>query len=167
MEPAPAARAGQRASHLPTTVAPASGPKNGPSKRTLNVMGVSTDVLLTAHETKGACSYFRITIPAGFANPPHVHWFEDETFYILDGELEVTVGSIPTVVKAGQAAFGPKRIIHSFANRTDRPVTALVHASPGGLERFFEACDAAFPEGTPIDPVQLVSLIERHGMSVV
>lgn len=149
------------------TETPPANPTNGHSNRTLNVMGVATEVLLTAHETHGACSCFRITVPAHYANPPHVHWYEDETFYILEGELEVTVGSIPTVVNAGQAAFGPRRIIHSFANRTDRPVTALVHASPGGLERFFEACDTAFPVGTPIDPVQLVNIIERHGMSVV
>lgn len=149
-----------------TTDVPPAQPTNGHAKRTLNVMGVATDVLLTAHETQGACSMFRITVPAGFANPPHVHWFEDETFYILDGELEVTVGSIPTVVKAGQAALGPRRIIHSFANRTDRPVTAIVHASPGGLDRFFEACDAAFPAGATIDPTRLIDLIERHGMSV-
>jgi mannose-6-phosphate isomerase-like protein (cupin superfamily) len=150
-----------------TTEASPANPTNGHSYRTLNVLGVATDVLLSAHQTHGACSVFRITIPANYANPPHVHWFEDETFYILQGELEVTVGSIPTVVKAGQAAFGPRRVIHSFANKTAAPVVAIVHASPGGLERFFEACDTAFPEGTPIDPVQLVNIIERHGMSIV
>jgi quercetin dioxygenase-like cupin family protein len=150
-----------------TTEAFPTNPANGHSPRTLNVLGVATDVLLSAHQTQGACSVFRITIPANFANPPHVHWFEDETFYILQGELEVTVGSMPTVLKAGQAAFGPRRTLHSFANKTAAPVVAIVHASPGGLERFFEACDAAFPAGAPIDPVHLVGLIERHGMSIV
>lgn len=139
---------------------------NGSSRRALNVMGVATEILLSAQQTQGACSSFRITVPPGFTNPPHVHWFEDETFFVLEGELEITVGSIPVTVGPGQAAHGPRRVIHGFANRTDRPVTALVHTAPGGLERFFEACDAAFPGGANIDPVRLVSLIERHGMSV-
>lgn len=141
-----------RASPLSTTIATSTEPTNGHSTRTLNVLGVATDVLLTAHQTQGACSTFRITVPAGFVNPPHVHWFEDETFYVLEGELEVTVGSIPMVVMAGKAAFGPRRVIHSLANRSNAPAVALVHASPGGLERFFEACDAAFPRAPPSTP---------------
>ena len=48
-------------------------------------------------------------------------------------------------------------------------ITLVCHelARAGGPERFFEACDTAFPAGTPIDPVHLVDIIERHGMSVV
>ncbi|MEQ8316852.1 MAG: cupin domain-containing protein [Phycisphaerales bacterium] len=145
---------------------PLTEPGNGNAGHTLNVLGVPTQVLLTAHQTHGACSAFKITVPPGFVNPPHVHWFEDETFFVLSGELEVTVGSMPSTVHAGQAAFGPRRVIHGFANRSDSPAVAIVHAAPGGLERFVEACHAAFPEGVQVDPVALVSLIERHGMSV-
>ncbi|MGP1347217.1 MAG: cupin domain-containing protein [Phycisphaerales bacterium] len=146
------------------TVAPAGNPD--PIIETLNVLGHPTQLLLTAEQTRGALSLVRITIPPYWGNPVHTHWFEDETFYILSGTLDVTVNNHTTRLTEGQAAFGPKLVPHAFANPTDKPATALVFATPGGIERFFRACNAAFPEGATVDPAIATDIISRHAMTL-
>ncbi|GAB5495262.1 MAG: hypothetical protein Phyf2KO_03420 [Phycisphaerales bacterium] len=130
----------------------------------LDVMGAKTEILLCADDTGGACSVVRITTPPHWENPRHIHWFEDEIFYSLEGETQVTVGDKTVTIDAGQSAFGPKRIPHSFANKSDRPAIVLITATPGDIDRFFRAVAETFPHGSEIDG-RIVELIERHGMS--
>jgi len=137
------------------------------TKTSLNVLGHPTEMLLTAAESGGNLSVARMEIPPGWGNPVHVHWFEDEAFYILSGELDITVDGATARFSAGQMGFGPNGRPHAFKNPTDTTTTMLVITTPGGIERFFRACDSAFPDGKPSSPEGVVDIIERHGMSVV
>lgn len=148
-----------------TQTAPPS-PDTGAAARPCHVLGTDHGILLTADQTGGSCSAFRITVPAGWGNPRHVHWFEDEVFYVLEGQLDITIGDRTTTVPAGGAAFGPRRVPHQFSNPGPTTAMLLVVATPGGLERFFQACEAAYPPGAEIDPQGVASLVERHGMSM-
>jgi quercetin dioxygenase-like cupin family protein len=51
-------------------------------------------------------------IPAGGGPPPHRDDFE-ETFHILDGELEVTFRGETSTVRAGETAIVPANAPHS------------------------------------------------------
>jgi quercetin dioxygenase-like cupin family protein len=145
---------------------PAVTPAANPAARTLDVMGTRTELLLTAEETGGAATVVRIGVPPGWENPPHIHWYEDESFYVLAGEIEVTVGGRVSRLVAGQAALGPKRVAHAFRNPTGAWAEVLVTATPGGLDRFFQAVHDATPRGGQIETATLLDLIARHGMSV-
>jgi quercetin dioxygenase-like cupin family protein len=135
--------------------------------RTLHVLGTSVELLTTAAESQGAMTVARIEVPPGWANPPHMHWYEHECLYLLSGELEVTVGAQTFTLFPGHTAFGPRRIAHAFRNPSASTASVLLSVTPGGIERFFAAVHDAFPPGVPPDPARVADLIERHGMSIV
>lgn len=135
--------------------------------RTLQVFGASVELLVTAGESSGAVTIARLLVPAGWVNTPHIHWFEDECFYLLAGELELSVGTQTFPLFPGHSAFGPRRVAHAIRNLSDAPASLLVMVTPGGIERFFAAAHAAFPPDVPADPGAVADLIERHGMSAL
>ncbi|WP_299551031.1 cupin domain-containing protein [Seonamhaeicola sp.] len=70
--------------------------------------------------------------------PPHFHNSFDESFLILEGEMEFFVnGSIKTV-KAGESIDVPKKTLHTFNNKSDKPCKWVNIHSPKGFRDFFE-----------------------------
>jgi mannose-6-phosphate isomerase-like protein (cupin superfamily) len=69
--------------------------------------GLADDPGLKAsqHSTGGALSIFETSIGAG--PPLHVHDREDESFYVLDGELSVRCGDDAFEAAAGSFVFLP------------------------------------------------------------
>lgn len=134
--------------------------------RFLNVAGMPTWVLLAADQTGGQFSLFEIHCPSGEGTPPHCHSREDETFFVLEGRLDITVGGVRHELRAGDAAFGPRGIFHSFANPGPDVARFLVTTTPGGFERFFEECHARVPANQPVDVPLFLSIIREHGIAV-
>ncbi|MFG0325893.1 MAG: cupin domain-containing protein [Phycisphaerales bacterium JB037] len=137
-----------------------------PVDRHLHVMGTEVEVLLSAEQTRGACSMTRIAVPGNWAVVPHLHLYEDEIFHVLTGEIDVTVAGVTTRVPAGHSAFAPRLQPHQFRTPTAAPANILVTTTPGGIEHFFAACDRAFPRNTEPDLALAADLIERFGMRI-
>jgi len=97
------------------------------------------DVKLTAEETGGALSVLDSWLTPA-ANPPlHVHHGEDESFVVLEGEVEFFLdGAEPRLARPGDFVFGPRGVPHRFEVRTPE-ARLLVLGTPGGAERFFRA----------------------------
>jgi mannose-6-phosphate isomerase-like protein (cupin superfamily) len=66
--------------------------------------------------------------------PNHVRDRYEETFYVLDGELEFTLGDESIVVRSGDFIRVPPGTRHGFRNASGRPVPMIVTLSPGGYE---------------------------------
>jgi quercetin dioxygenase-like cupin family protein len=90
-------------------------------------------------ETGGSFSLIRCTLRKGFEPPLHIHSKEDESSYILDGEIVYQVGEQDFHAKAGDMVYLPKHIPHSFNPITDT-VTLLLLITPGGFEEMFRQC---------------------------
>ena len=73
---------------------------------------------------------------------------EDEAFRMLEGTLTIQVGGDTITASAGDFAFLPRGIAHSFKNTGDGYAKALVLITPAGLEGFFaevfEPADGSF-----------------------
>ena len=50
----------------------------------------------SGEDTSGAYALTDSVVPQGGGPPPHVHHREDEAFWVLEGELEVMVGRLPS-----------------------------------------------------------------------
>lgn len=87
-------------------------------------------------ETGGAFSQIETDDPCGTGPPLHLHHNEDETFYILEGEVTFLVGDERIDLAAGDYLFGPRGIAHAYVVRSER-ARMLVTASPGGIEQVF------------------------------
>ncbi len=62
----------------------------------------------------------------------HVHPAEDDSFYVLEGELTFTVDGEEVVAGAGTFVLVPPGVRHGFANRGDAVArTVNVHAPAG------------------------------------
>jgi mannose-6-phosphate isomerase-like protein (cupin superfamily) len=63
----------------------------------------------------------------------HVHHFEDEGFYILEGEMTFYVCEQTIKARPGSCLFGPKDIPHAFSVDSG-PARLLFILSPAGME---------------------------------
>ena len=93
--------------------------------------------LATGEETGGTCFLAEICVAPGGGTPPHIHHREDESFQMLEGTLMIQVGGNTITAQAGDFAYLPRGIAHSFKNTGEGKAKALVLTTPAGLEGFF------------------------------
>jgi quercetin dioxygenase-like cupin family protein len=104
--------------------------------RHVGVVGDTYTILLTANDTAGRFCLIDMHIPPGGGPPPHRHDFE-ETFTVLEGELEAVFSGSKVVVRAGDTINIPANAPHQFRNASAQPVRMLCICSPAGQEKFF------------------------------
>jgi quercetin dioxygenase-like cupin family protein len=95
--------------------------------------------LITSPETKGAFALIRCVLKKGFEPPLHFHSKEDESSFILDGEIGYQAGDREIHARAGDFVHLPKLVPHTFKLLTDT-VTLLLLITPGGFEDLFRQC---------------------------
>ena len=103
--------------------------------------GDKVTFLVTGAESDGGCFIIEGMAPPGGGPPPHIHHFEDESFYILQGTVTVQAGGKTFQASPGDFIHIPRGTVHSFRNDGKVDAKALVMVSPAGpagLERFFE-----------------------------
>lgn len=93
-------------------------------------------VLSDGHETNGALAVMEIAGVAGSEPPAHTHHHDDELIYLLDGSIEVTIGTETVRVSRNEAVFLPRGIEHSYRVRSGE-FHGLLFASPAGIENAF------------------------------
>jgi uncharacterized cupin superfamily protein len=91
---------------------------------------------VSGEATSGRFCVIDMHIPPGGGPPPHRHDFE-ETFILLEGEMEATFRGKKSIVRAGVTLNIPANAPHRFHNMSALPVRLLCICSPAGQERFF------------------------------
>jgi quercetin dioxygenase-like cupin family protein len=102
----------------------------------IGLVGDIYTLLLSGKDTAGRFCLIDMYIPPGGGPPPHRHDFE-ESFILLEGEMEATFRGMKSVVKAGETIHIPANAPHQFHNTSDLPVRLLCICSPAGQEEFF------------------------------
>jgi quercetin dioxygenase-like cupin family protein len=102
----------------------------------IGLVGGTYTVTVTGDETNGRFCVIDMHIPPGGGPPPHRHDFE-ETFILLEGEMEATFRGNKSIVRAGDTLNIPSNAPHQFHNTSSRPVRMLCICSPAGQEKFF------------------------------
>jgi mannose-6-phosphate isomerase-like protein (cupin superfamily) len=64
----------------------------------------------------------------------HTHADEDDSFYLLEGQLVFTVDGEDVTAGAGTFVLVPPGISHTFANRTNEPARFLNLHAPAGFD---------------------------------
>jgi mannose-6-phosphate isomerase-like protein (cupin superfamily) len=120
----------------------------------------------------GVYSLSEIWGARGDMPPLHVHHRDDETFYVLDGELRLFVGDREVAVPAGSATLAPRGVPHTYRVESDGARWLVVN-SPAGFERFLrEASDPAPtrelpPRGRSLDPAALAQAAAEQGIELL
>jgi quercetin dioxygenase-like cupin family protein len=102
----------------------------------IGLVGDTYTILLTGKDTAGRFCLIDMHIPPGGGPPPHRHDFE-ESFVLLEGEIEATFRGVKSMVRKGETLHIPANAPHQFHNSSDKPVRLLCICSPAGQEDFF------------------------------
>ena len=118
----------------------------------IGIVGDTYTILISGEDTDGRYCLIDMHIPPGGGPPPHRHDFE-ESFTILQGEIEFTFRGEKKVVQAGETIHIPANAPHSFTNASRHPVRLLCINAPAGLDEFFLALGVPVATRTTPAPV--------------
>jgi mannose-6-phosphate isomerase-like protein (cupin superfamily) len=126
----------------------------------------------TAESTGGAYGLVESLVAPGFSPPLHVHHREDESFWILEGELSMRCGDRTFRARPGSFVFLPRDVPHTFVVEGRTPARMLTLLTPGGGEGLFveggrRAGHDGLPPATPPDIEALRRVSERYGAEIV
>ena len=106
-------------------------------------------VLLRSEQTAAELSIIQSAAPPGFTGPSLHHHDFDEAFCLLEGELTVQLRDELFRVGAGEVAFAPRGVPHTFTNLGAGAARYLIVCTPAGFERYFARMAA---ERQGVDP---------------
>lgn len=96
--------------------------------------------LATGAETNGAYFAMEGLIPPDAGPPPHIHHSQDESFYLVEGQLEVKLGDQIIEATAGDFVHIAKGTPHAFVNRSQAPARMILTFVPAGdIEQYFRS----------------------------
>jgi len=102
----------------------------------IGIVGDTYTILVSGRDTAGRFSLIDMFVPPGGGPPPHRHDFE-ETFSLLEGELDLVLRGEKQKLKAGETVNIPANAPHQFHNSSNQPARMLCVCSPAGQEEFF------------------------------
>jgi mannose-6-phosphate isomerase-like protein (cupin superfamily) len=100
--------------------------------------GIIMKRLLSGEQTAGQFCLFENRSDGNTRTPIHVHAWDDETVYIIEGELTAVIDGRPRCLSAGESIFLPRDIPHQLMNTSGDPCRYILIGTPALFERFIE-----------------------------
>jgi quercetin dioxygenase-like cupin family protein len=141
-------------------------PRGQRTRESLAVGGQRVSVKVSSKDTEGLFAVCEAAVGPGSGIPRQVHRYEDQCFYVLEGELLVELGSRRMLVPAETSVFVPRDVPHAYHNTGGATARVLIVAVPGGLDIFFAEMDAAARSGSDTRPGQVQRLYDKHGLEL-
>jgi quercetin dioxygenase-like cupin family protein len=127
----------------------------------------------TSADTGGLMTIVEMTEPPGAEAPLHVHYREDEAFWILAGDVTLQVGDATIEASAGDYAFGPRGIPHKYTVGA-AGCRMLFICTPGGFEELVrdmsepaKARTLPPPSEAPPDIERMAAIAAEHGCELL
>jgi quercetin dioxygenase-like cupin family protein len=143
--------------------------------QSLSVVGDTYRILVSGVQTGGEFAIIDMLVPPGGGPGPHAHPNFQESFFVIDGEIEVKSEAGAYIATKGSFVSIPKGgIVHCFKNKSDTLAHLLCTVVPSGLEEMFVEIGqpVAFGQFLPppqMDPqkiTELLAIVEKHGQKV-
>ncbi len=128
---------------------------------TLNVL----DIKISSKDTNGDLVVFEQNGLTPKGGPPlHIHPFQDEFFYIIDGEYLFQVGDEKFEMRTGDTIFLPRNVQHAFVQLSEKGKVIVSYMPAGKMEDFFKTTDSwtSPPNGDVISKT-----FDDHDMKIV
>ncbi len=123
------------------------------------------DVKVSGKDTDGALAIFEQTsLSPKRGTPLHVHPFQDEVFYVLEGEYVFQVGEDRYKLKTGESIFLPRKVPHAWTQISNKGKMTVTLQPAGKLEEFFVTMAALKMEPTP---EEIAKIFSNHEMEIV
>jgi mannose-6-phosphate isomerase-like protein (cupin superfamily) len=120
--------------------------------KTFVLGGVVMRRLLSGDETEGQFCLLENKSGGNTKTPIHVHASDDETIYIIEGELTAVFDGDPRRLTAGESMFLPRGIPHQLMNMSRKPCRYILIGTPALFDRFLEEGGHELQPGEIIGP---------------
>lgn len=132
-------------------------------------LGTLVTIKADRAQTGNALTIAELTLPPGFAPPPHIHHMEDEAFYILEGSATGICGEEDWEAAPGSFIWLPRRVAHGFTVSQDGPLRVFQITTPAGFDGFVRevgepATSRTLPPPSPPDLERLNAAAAKLGI---
>jgi quercetin dioxygenase-like cupin family protein len=128
----------------------------------LNLVGEHITVLASGEATEGY-EIFLQRGPEGSGPPPHSHpW--DESFFVLNGAIEVGIAAESTTASPGTLVHLPAGTVHWFRFAKGGGEMISMTSRPGAAKMFTELAREVAPVNPDVQ--KLAEVGARHGLKV-
>ena len=131
------------------------------SGRELKLIGVKHK--LVSQQTGGGYYLFEAEFDPESGNKLHVHTYEDEVVYVLQGAIRIRLGDGVLEASQGGVAHLPKGIPHALYNPLKTTLRIIALAIPGGMEQFFDELESALQDGS-MDAAKHREISRKYGI---
>ena len=119
------------------------------------------DVKVSGSDTGGQLAIFeQQSLSQGKGTPLHVHFSQDEIFYVLEGEYYFMLGNKQYHLSAGDSIFLPRQVVHCWTQASAQGKMTVTLQPAGKLEDFFVALSALDHEPTQQEVTRLFAANE-------
>lgn len=141
----------------------------------LYVVGDTYRIVISGKQTGGAYAVIDMLVPPGGGPGPHAHAEMQESFYVIEGEIEFkTEGGIYKAQKGAFVNIPKGGEVHCFRNVSNTAAHMLCTVIPSGLDEFFEEIGTPVTAGTFLPPpvlteddlARLKSIAEKYGQKL-
>ena len=133
--------------------------------------GVLMKQQLSGEQTNGTFSLFENRSGGQSRTPIHVHANDDETLFILEGQMQVIMAGKEHTLKAAQSMFLPRGTPHQILNTSGAPSHYMLLCTPSGFEGFLaegghlKAPDEKVGPPTAADIERMKEAAPRYGIT--
>jgi mannose-6-phosphate isomerase-like protein (cupin superfamily) len=135
--------------------------------------GVVMKRLVSGEQTQGLFCLFENRSDGQTKTPIHVHADDDETIYVVEGQLTAVVDGKALTLSPGESIFLKRGIAHQLMNPGNRPVRYILIGTPSVFEHFLSEGGHELRRGeavgppTPADIERLEAAAPRFGITLL
>ena len=143
---------------------------------------LGTTYKVLSNSVSGSVGIVEHTLEAkSIGAPMHKHTYEDETSYVLEGELSVIQNGKVQIAGPGEYLVKPRGIFHTFWNSGNKRIRFIEIITPGNFEYYFAEMapflsgnqppqtdkmkETAAKYGLIVDPYAANEIIKQYGLN--
>jgi quercetin dioxygenase-like cupin family protein len=135
--------------------------------------GVVMKRLVSGEQTGGSFCLFENRSDGQTKTPIHIHADDDETVYVIEGQLTAVVNGETRTLSPGESLFLKRGIPHQLMNPGNQPVRYILIGTPSIFEQFLAEGGHELRKGevvgppTPADIERLKAAAPRFGITLL
>jgi quercetin dioxygenase-like cupin family protein len=120
------------------------------------------DLKVSGKDTNGDLAIYQSTLVSPKSGPPlHVHFYQDEIFYVLEGEYLFQVGDEKHQLKPGDTIFLPRNVPHTWVQLHETGKMLVILQPAGKMEEFFLKVASLDHDPTPEEMAKIIAAYEQ------
>jgi quercetin dioxygenase-like cupin family protein len=138
-----------------------------------SLVGSRMRLLMPGRQTNGAFCLFDVQKPPRGSTPVHQHKREEETIYMLEGEMKAIVDGEEHLLVSGNTIILPRNVPHQLLDCGDGTARYILVCTPAGFDDFVAAAGRPWGDSSKGDDpadneiVRLLEAAPKYGIEII